>query len=84
MTIVDPCDAPVDVIPSVLSDMEYTITQAFYEYQIGSYTADPAWCDISYSYSISTVEGDVAVTFDANTLKFTFFEPSNLNLSGVS
>ena len=84
MTIVNPCDAPVDVIPSVLSDMEYTITQAFFEYQIASYTADPAWCDISYSYSISTAQGDAAVTFDANTQKFTFFEPSNLSLSGAS
>ena len=82
LTIIDPCDEPVAVIPSSLTDQEYTITQAAFDYEIPAYTADPLWCSITYTYTISAIEGDAIVTLDEATPKFTFFEPNNLALSG--
>ena len=49
---------------------------------VPAYSADPSWCSITYTYTISAIEGDAIVTLDAVTPKFTFFEPSNLALSG--
>ena len=46
------------------------------------YTADPAWCAITYDYSITNVMGDDALTFDALTRTFTFNQVDNLSLSG--
>ena len=48
------------------------------------YTADPSWCSITYSYTVSAAQGDSIVTFDQTALRFTFYEPSNLGLSGPS
>ena len=49
--VVDPCDNPVSVTPSTLQNQEYTITDnPSAPYQIDVYTADPVWCDITYTY----------------------------------
>ena len=74
MTIIDPCDAPVSLVPSTLTDQEYTITQNEDSYQVPAFDADPIWCDITYSYSVSDPSGDKAIiSFDAATQTFSFF-----------
>ena len=67
LTVIDPCDDPVSVSPSTLTDQEYTITQNAFDYQVPVYTADPLWCDISYTYTITDVAGDGALIFDPDT-----------------
>ena len=81
--IIDPCDEPVNVaLAGKLDNQEYTITQAFFEYMVPTYTPEPSWCPITYSYQITSVDGDSALTFDAISRTFTFFQDSDLSLSG--
>ena len=61
IVVIDPCDSPVSIIPSTLSDQEYTITQNKFTYQVPVYTSDPSWCEITYSYTITDFAGDAAV-----------------------
>ena len=85
ITIVDPCDAPVSVTPSALTNQAYTITDTALPYQFPVYTADPVWCDITYTYTITDVSGDAAVSFnaDATVRTFTFSYIADLLLSGA-
>ena len=46
------------------------------------FTADPAWCEINYQYTISDTYADKALTFDAATRTFTFEALDDLVLSG--
>jgi hypothetical protein len=50
------------------------------------YTADPVWCAITYNYSITTPDGDAAVTFDLTTTirTFSFSQETDLSLSGAT
>ena len=48
ITVINPCDAPVSVTPSIPVDQTYTITQNKFDYQVPVFTADPLWCEISY------------------------------------
>ena len=82
MTVIDPCDAPVSVTASVLTNQEYTITQTTFDYQVPVYTADPLWCEIIYTYGITDISGDAALTFDPLTQIFSFEQLDNLLLSG--
>ena len=51
ITVIDPCDEPVSVMPSTLENQEYTITDnANLPYVFDVYTADPLWCAITYTY----------------------------------
>ena len=82
ITIIDPCDNPVSVTPSTLSAQEYTITQSVFTYEVPVYVSNPAWCAITYTYSITDAAGIVALTFDPTTRIFTFNQVDNLSLSG--
>jgi hypothetical protein len=55
ITIVDPCDAPVSVAGATLLAQSYTITSSV-SYTFPVFTADPAWCEITYTYTISSAE----------------------------
>ena len=70
--VIDPCDIPVSLTASTLTDQEYTITQDLFTYQVPVYTVDPAWCAITYTYIITDPAGDAAVLFDDSTQIFTF------------
>ena len=82
MTVIDPCDAPVSVTASVLSNQVYTITQDKFDYQVPVYTANPLWCAITYITTITDVSGGIAFTFDPLTQIYTFEQLDNLLLSG--
>ena len=64
ITIIDPCEKPVGLAASTLSAQEYTITDNAKTYQIPEFTSDPVWCDITYTYSITDLAGDEAVSFN--------------------
>ena len=83
ISVEDPCDAPVGVTGSVLTDQEYTITETALVYAVPVYTSDPVWCDITYSYTITDTSGDAVLTFDPLTQTFTFEEPTDVSLSGI-
>ena len=69
ITIADPCDAPVSVVASTLTNQEYTITDDdAVPYTVPVYTADPAWCSIRYTYTITDVSGDAVLTFNDDPL----------------
>ena len=74
ITIADPCDAPVSVVASTLTNQEYTITDNVAPYTVPIYTADPAWCAIWYTYTITDVSDDAGLTFndDPLTREFSF------------
>lgn len=82
VTIIDPCDEPVSVTPSVLTDQEYTIIETELDYIVPPYTVDPSWCAISYSYTVTAIDGDSALSFDDVTPKFTFDYQTDTALSG--
>jgi len=69
ITIIDPCDEPVSVTASTLTDQEYTITDNVATYTVPVYTANPSWCAITYTYTIKDSEGNVVgnVSFDPLT-----------------
>ena len=84
--MIDPCDDPVGVTSKPLANQEYTITQAAQIYTIPVYDANPAWCAITYSYTIVSSAGSAAVTFDSDALvrKFTFNNVVDLTLCGAT
>ena len=84
ITVIDPCDKPVSLTASTLAVQEYTITDDPKTYQVDAYTSDPAWCEITYTYSVDAVAGGSAVTFNADaTLRtFTFDYSADLLLCG--
>ena len=82
VTVVDPCDNPVSVTASGPIDQVYTITQTKFDYQVPVFVADPEWCAITYSYSISDIAADKALTFEDTTQTLTFEQLDDLLLSG--
>ena len=85
ITVIDPCDKPVSLTASTLAAQQFTITDNPKTYQVDAYTPDPAWCDITYTYSIDVVAGGSAVTFndDASVRTFTFNYSADLDLCGL-
>ena len=85
ITVIDPCDKPVNLAASAVVNQQYTITDTFKTYTVPEFTPDPAWCAITYTYSIVDVAGDAAVTFndDAAVREFTFDYAADLNLCGA-
>ena len=83
--IIDPCSPPTSLTPPPLVDQEYTITDTAQPYQIPQFTVDPAWCDITYSYTITAPEGDPAVNFDSDPASrtFTFSNLEDIYLAGT-
>jgi len=90
-TIIDPCDKPTSVqSPSALTNQEYTITQNPVFYTVPVYTADPSWCAIRYTYTVTDSDGNVVnsitsdslLSFDDLNRVFTIENKSNLDLSG--
>ena len=53
-----------------------------FDYEVPVYTADPAWCEITYSYTISNLSADKALGFDPTTRIFSFEQLDDLLLSG--
>jgi hypothetical protein len=92
ITIVDPCDAPVSVAGATLLAQEYTITSSAGSYSIPAFTADPAWCEITYTYSITDEAGSTVTQATFNPLmpfnddplerEFTFDYSTDLTFSG--
>ena len=74
ITVIDPCDKPVNLAASTVVNQEYTITDISKTYTVPDFTPDPAWCAITYTYSVVDAAGDAAVTFndDAAVREFTF------------
>jgi len=72
--IVDPCSAAVEVYPpSSLINQVYTITDnAHPGYTIPSFTPNPSWCTVTYTYSVSDISGSPAVAFDPEKRNFRF------------
>ena len=85
--IADPCEAPVSVTASILTDQQYTITDnSAVPYVFPVFTANPAWCAIKYNYTITDLSGDAILTFngDPTVRKFSFYYSADLSLCGAS
>lgn len=81
--IVDPCDKPISVSPSSpISDAEYTITAEPLSFQLAEFVSDPAWCSITYSYTVDATDASVAISFDQLTRTFMISQADDLSLSG--
>ena len=64
VTIIDPCDKPQSLTAPRVLAQEYTITDDPKTYQVPVFTPVPAWCAITYSYSVADPSGDAVITFD--------------------
>ena len=83
VTVTDPCRSHIkSVTPSSLTDQSYTITGAALTYQVPEFTSDPAWCAITYEYSLSDEALASAISYDSNLRTFTFESSNDLTLSG--
>ena len=83
--IIDPCSPPTTLLPPILENQEYTITDVPKQYQIPEFTVNPPWCDITYTYTITAPEGDAVVDFDSDSASrtFTFSNLEDIYLSGT-
>jgi hypothetical protein len=64
ITLSDPCDPPVKLIPITLEDQRYTITDEKKSYTHGDVVADPAYCPVRYEYLIEKLNnGNEPITF---------------------
>ena len=86
ISIGDPCDVPFSLTASNLVNQEYTITAAVKNYQVPVFTSDPVWCEITYSYTITNLAGDAAVSFNNDPIvrEFNFYYSVDLNLCGLT
>ena len=60
---------------------EYTITDTAKTYQFDPFIVEPAGCPITYTYLVSPPAADGAITFDAATRTFTFFNDEDLTIA---
>ena len=73
VTVIDPCDKPLSVTASALTNQFYTITQNAFDYKFPAYTVSPTWCTITYTYTITNSAGDAAINkWSPTTQTFTF------------
>jgi hypothetical protein len=89
--IVDSCDEPQSISASTLVDQEYTVTGALKPYKFDAFTVDPAWCAITYTYTVEELTGsggasniDQLVSFDSDmsARRFSFSYSADLSPSG--
>ena len=52
-------------------------------YQVPEFTADPARCDITYSYGVTPSKGTDGTTFEAAARQFTFNFPDDVTYVGT-
>ena len=64
-TVVDPCENDASISKVALQNQVYTITAAAKDYQIPAYVVSPVWCDITYTYTVNSILGGAAVSFNA-------------------
>ena len=48
-----------------MQNQVYTITAAAKDYQTPAYVVSPVWCDITYTYTVDSISGSAAVSFNA-------------------
>ena len=84
VTIIDPCDKPDSLTASSATAQEYTITADPKTYQVPAFTPVPAWCAITYTYTVDDSSGGGAVAFedDQNVRQFTFDYEDDLDFCG--
>ena len=75
INVIQPCASNIQSVtaPSLV-DQVYTITSPPMTYKIPSFAVEPAWCEVTYSFTMSdmeVVEAD-AVTFNDNHASRTF------------
>ena len=70
--MVDPCDPPISITSSGLTDQVYTITDNnAADYIHPAFVSDPSYCPINYSYSETKLTaGDSAITNLMNPFQF--------------
>ena len=80
---------PNSVAAPSLENQEYTITQDPVTYTVPVFTADPAWCAITYTYTITDSNGNNVViatfsplSFDDIARLFTIDYETDLDFSG--
>jgi hypothetical protein len=83
VTIINPCRSHVQSVTTTsLKDQSYTITGTALTYQVPEFTSDPAWCTLTYEYSLSDEALASAISYDSNLRTFTFESSNDLTLSG--
>jgi hypothetical protein len=59
----DPCDPPIALIPVVIANQEYTITDDELTFSHGDVGADPSFCPVRYEYDMPTLlNGNSAIS----------------------
>ena len=72
----------VVLTPSTIPNQEYTVTNTLLTLTFSAFTANPSFCAITYTYSVTDPAGAGAISsFDSATRKFNFYY-TNLSLSG--
>ena len=74
-TLKDPCDPPVSVAISALTDQTYTLTTTGATYTHPEFSVAPSYCPLTYTYSETTLtdgNGDIDSAIDRTDKTFTF------------
>jgi len=54
ISIIDPCEQDVSFIASDIIDQNYTITDNPLIYSAPLFQVEPAWCEITYEFGLSS------------------------------
>jgi len=79
VTVIDPCDPPTSLAGITISDVNYVITNTASTVVHGTVVADPAYCPITYSYVIESLQNTLEpITIDEATKTFTISHTADL------
>ena len=77
LTLLDPCDPPNSLVAPALMNQVYTLTDPNApSYTVGAFTIEPAYCEFTLTYSITTLTSvvanapDSAITQTGNVFDF--------------
>lgn len=71
-TVVDPCDAPTSLTGFSQADKTYYIGDTADFFVHGTFTPDPSYCTVEYTYSLPALQNNnIPITAVANTKTIT-------------
>ena len=86
ITVEDACgmDEHNTLSATQLSYQEYTITENQVQYQFEAFITELDWCNVVYTYEVIEHEGLKLISFDSDSLTFSFENSDDLTLSGTN
>jgi hypothetical protein len=79
--IVNPCNNPVSITPSLVGPQTYILTDEAKEVKFDRFTTDPDWCEVTYTYTTSGASDAIVLNTNMASRTFSFFYDTDLRLA---